>query len=379
LRVLLLSDADVFAGTERHMFDLANGLRAEGVEAWIGSPSPSVLKDRAEFVGLRHVAIQKQGLIDRPAIGALTALLRSGEVDLIHAHNGRTMLSAAIAVTRARTGKAVATQHFLEPDHAGRTGPKAFLYHAAHRWVSAKLSCYIAISEAVKESMLKRREASPDRIHVVLNGMPAIDAAELTTPGDVRQALSIPTDHLILMCAARLEHEKDIATLITAVSEVSTSHPHITCLIAGAGSLEQDLKSEIGKRSLQHTVRLLGFREDILSLIGGCDLFVLPSQAEPFGLVLLEAMAMSKPVIATNAGGPREIVVDGSTGLLIEPANPSAMANAIRAIIQDRDTMKKMGSKGYERFHERFTAQQMSQRMIAVYETVLKSNRKNTG
>src|SRR5580700_4135530 len=103
------------------MYELARGLRNEGVEAWIGSPSPSALKVHAESAGLRHVAIQKQGLVDRPAIAALTALLKSGEIDLVHAHNGRTMLSAAIAVTTARKGRAVATQHFLEPDHTSRT------------------------------------------------------------------------------------------------------------------------------------------------------------------------------------------------------------------------------------------------------------------
>lgn len=69
------------------MYDLANGLRNEGVEAWIGSPSPSALKDCADSAGLPHVAIQKQGLVDRPAIAVLTAMLRSGEIDLIHAYN----------------------------------------------------------------------------------------------------------------------------------------------------------------------------------------------------------------------------------------------------------------------------------------------------
>ena len=198
MRVLLLSDADVFAGTERHMYDLACGLRNEGVEACIGSPSPSVLKDRADAAGLRHIPIQKQGLIDRPAISALKALLCSGQVDLIHAHNGRTMLSAAIAVTIARKGNAIGTQHFLEPDHATRTGTKAFIYHAAHRWVSSRLSCYIAISEAVRDTMLSRQEAPSSRIHVVKNGIPPINPTLLPAPGDVRRALDIPADHLLI-------------------------------------------------------------------------------------------------------------------------------------------------------------------------------------
>ena len=375
MRVLLLSDADVFAGTERHMFDLANGLLAEGVEASIGSPSPSALKDRAVAAGVHHIAIQKQGLVDRPAIATLTSLLRSGEIDIVHAHNGRTMLSAAIAVTTARKGRAVATQHFLEPDHAGRTGPKAFFYRAAHRWVSSRLSCYIAISEAVRDSMLSRREAAPNRIRVVQNGMPPIDSTRLTAPCDVRKALDIPADNLLVVCAARLEKEKDIGTLIAAIAEVKPMYPNISCLVAGSGSLEAGLRSEIDRRSLTGSVRLLGFRDDILSLIAACDLFILPSLAEPFGLVLLEAMALHKPVIATNAGGPCEIVVDGSTGFLVPPANPIAMAAAIRTFITEQGidsvSLEAMGARGYDRFMESYTLQRMSRRMIALYNGVM--------
>lgn len=371
LRVLLLSDADVFAGTERHMFDLANGLKVEGVEAWIGSPTPSALRDRAESVGIRHIVVQKGGLIDRPAISVLTQLLKSNQIDLIHSHNGRTMLSAAMAVTLARKGVAVATQHFLEPDHATRSGPKAILYHAAHRWVSGRLSCYIAISESVRDAMLQRNEAPSDRIAVVQNGMPPIDPAMLLQPAEVRRAFNVPASQLLIVCAARLEKEKDIATLIAAVADAKRTQPGITCLVAGAGSLEGELNQQIAKLELQDTVKLLGFRTDVLSLIAACDLFILPSVAEPFGLVLLEAMALGKPVITTDAGGPREIVVNGSTGFLVAPTNAAALANAIRVLAEDQAMRDAMGARGHDRFQERFTAQKMSQSMLAIYRHVL--------
>ena len=288
------------------------------------------------------------------------------------------MLSSAIAVSLARKGRAVATQHFLEPDHAARTGPKALIYSAAHRWVSGRLSGYIAISEAVRTAMLTRREAPPDRIHVVQNGVPPIDPTLLAAPKDVRQALNVPEDHLLILCAARLEKEKDIGTLLAALSKVNMAHSKVTCLIAGAGSLENELSATIERHSFQNTVRLLGFRNDILSLIGACDLFVLPSLAEPFGLVLLQAMALRKPVIATNAGGPREIVVDGGTGLLTPPGDSSAMALAISAFVDDRKSIIMMGDQGYDRFQERFTAKRMSQQMLAIYNGVINSTSTNS-
>ncbi len=374
MRVLLFSDADVFAGTERHMFDLAKGLNAEGIETRIGSPTPSILKDRADSAGIGHVCIQKRGLIDRAAIKQLVQLLKNKEIDIIHAHNGRTMLSAAIAVTLARTGKAAATQHFLDPDHAAKTGVKSMIYHSAHAWVSSRLSGYIAISDAVRDTMLSRKEAPPEKITVIHNGMYPVDILNQTPPAEVRASLNIPSDHLLIVSAARLEQEKNIVTLISAVEQVRRKHPNVTCLIAGSGTLEGELKSQITNMNQEANIRLLGFREDAISLIGACDLFVLPSVAEPFGLVLLEAMALGKPVIATDAGGPKEIVVSGSTGNLVPPSDPAAMATAIEHFIEHRSDLERMGKRGKERFNELFSAKTMSQRIAAFYEKILKQH-----
>ena len=375
MRVLLFSDADVFAGTERHMFDLARGLIAEGVEASIASPTPSALKDHADAAGIRHVAIQKNGLVDRAAVAALSAMLKSGEIDVVHAHNGRTMLSSALAVTVARKGTAVATQHFLEPDHATKKGPKAAMFALAHHWVSARLSRYIAISEAVRESMLHRNEAPANKITVVPNGMHPIDRAKLAPSSDLRQLLGVPDDEVMILCAARLEREKDVTSLITAMQSAVRTMPRVRCLIAGQGSLQSALQAQIDTLGLAGNVALLGFRKDILSLINACDLFILPSLAEPFGLVLLEAMALGKPVIATDAGGPREIVVNGSSGILTPPSDPSSLASAIVTICSESGELQRMGKNGFDRFTEMFTAERMSRSMIIVYHDAVGGSR----
>ena len=98
---------------------------------------------------------------------------------------------------------------------------------------------------------------------------------------------------------------------------------------------------------------------------------MLPSLAEPFGLVILEAMALGRPVIATNAGGPPEIVEEGVTGLLVPPSDPPALAAAIRRLFTDRQATEAMGQRGLERFQARFTAARMAQDMLALYRRIL--------
>ncbi len=371
MRVLLFSDADVFAGTERHMFDLANGLRHQNVEALIASPTPSQLKDRAEGAGIPHIAIQKGGLIDSAAVKSLRQLLISGRVDLIHAHNGRTMLSSAVAVSLAGKGAAVATQHFLEPDHVNRKGPKSILSGAAHHWVGGRLKHYIAISDAVRDSMLSRNEAPVSKITVIPNGMPPVELEKLIAVSQVRSSLGLHEGQVMLLCAARLEKEKDVTSLITAMEVVSRTLPDVICFVAGKGSLHSELTAQINRLGLSGKVKLLGFRDDILSLIAACDLFVLPSLAEPFGLVLLEAMALRKPVIATDAGGPREIVVSGNTGTLVPPAAPESLARAIVQICSEPGALTRLGDHGFARYQELFTAERMSKAMISVYAQAL--------
>jgi glycosyltransferase involved in cell wall biosynthesis len=371
MRVALFTDADVFAGTERHIFDLARGLRKEGVEVYIACPSPAVLADRAGEAGFEVITIQKQGLVDRAAVRTLVRLLKTGKIDIIHSHNGRTMLSSALAVTLARRGRAVATQHFLEPDHTSHSGPKASLYHTAHRWVSGRTAQVIAISEAVSAKIRERGDAAEKKITVVPNGITPPDPAHLTPPEQIRKELGIANDIPLIVCVARLQPEKDIGTLITAMQDVRTALPSAVCVVAGEGTQEAALKEQIRSLGLEDAVRLIGFRQDAHAIIQAGDLFVLPSLAEPFGLVLLEAMALSKPVIATRAGGPVEIVVEEETGLLVPPSDAIALGQALIRLLTDTGTAQTMGKNGLARFQERFTVERMARTMLGVYERIL--------
>jgi glycosyltransferase involved in cell wall biosynthesis len=131
------------------------------------------------------------------------------------------------------------------------------------------------------------------------------------------------------------------------------------------------LLQQIQKNGLSEAVRLLGFRSDVLALINAADVFVLPSPAEPFGLVLLEAMALGKPAIATQAGGPLEIVVPEETGLLVPPSSPEALAEALSRLLADAQLRQSMGQKGRERFCAHYTARRMAHDMVAVYQQAL--------
>lgn len=374
LQVVLFTDADVFAGTERHMLDLARGLRAAGAVPIIACPRVSVLGDRARGEGIEHLPVEKGGFIDWPAINAIRRKLRDGSADIIHAHNGRTALSAALAVKLERRGSYVLTQHFLVPSRATRKGLKAVVSNRLHRWISRGAGHVIAISDASRQGIEERGEAASGNVTTIPNGIPQPDTGRLADPAAIRAELGIGSSQPLIVCAARLELEKDVASLIAAMPAVLAAVPEAVCAIAGNGSQYDLLAAQIGKLRLGKSVRLLGFREDAISLIHAADIFVLPSLAEPFGLVLIEAMALGKPVIATNIGGPVEIVENRQTGLLVPPAEPKALADAITRILLDKPLRLGMGAGGLARFKEHYTVERMTGAILEAYRKAGSTN-----
>lgn len=372
-RILLLTDSDVFAGTERHILELAHGMRELGVPVHIGCPNPSVLGTRAGDAGLPTVTIQKAGLYDRAAIRTLSALLEAGEIDVIHAHNGRTGLSAAVSTSRCG-GAAVVTQHFIEPGRTRQSFLKRTLGAVAHRWTNAQMAHFIAISSAVREAMLTRGDATPERITTVPNGIsePVIGKADAER---VRAEFGVPPEAPLVVCVARLEREKDIATLISAMKQVVSIVPAARCLVVGDGAEHAVLQAQIKASDLARAVTLTGFRTDPLAFIAAGDVFVLPSLAEPFGLAILEAMALGRPVIAVRAGGPAEIVLPEKTGWLVKPSDPWMLSTAIAALLAEPEECRRLGAAGRARFVEHYTTQHMARATLAVYERAVSTAR----
>ncbi len=356
LRVLHILETPQFAGTEAHVLTLMQSLDPATVQGALLCRQDSPLHQRALALGFP---------CHTPATFAqFVRLVRQEAFSVLHAHDGAAKAKAVLAASRAGI---VATQHFVQPAYTHRVGWKGALSKAVHRCLNASVSMTIAVSDAVRDAALERAEMPPARITVIPNGiLPPVLAA----PADVYarlQALGIPLNAPLVCTVSRLSPEKGLVYLLQAIPQVLEVLPEARFLLLGDGAERQALQAEAVRLQVQEAVIFAGFRNDVSDLVSQCRLFVLPSFVEAFGLSLVEAMALARPVVAMRAGGPLEIVLDGETGLLVAPADSSALAEAMLTLLTDPARAARMGEAGLRRMQTRFTADTMARRTEAVY------------
>ncbi len=365
MRVLhLLDTTEDYAGTEIHLTTLVRAQIEQGIGAEIACAEGGLLHRAVQEQGLPHSLLPSGNFPQKmKELGRATR----HKYDVVHAHNGRTRLLAALAVKPPIA--VVATQHFISTQSETYRGLKKWAANRAHRQVNRRIAHYLAISGAVREAMMAREGITSSKITVVPNGIDPLRAPDAAQKIEIRRELGIAEEAPFIFCAARLRAEKGLDFLIAAMPQIVSAHPQTRLFIAGDGDLESELKAQVKELNLSNSIQLLGYRSDATRLMGAADLFVLPSPAEPFGLVIIEAMAQGVATIATRAGGPLEIIEDGLSGQLVKPADAPDLAAAIIELLFDSARRAALGERALGRFNAHFTAERMAAATVEVYRS----------
>jgi glycosyltransferase involved in cell wall biosynthesis len=176
---------------------------------------------------------------------------------------------------------------------------------------------------------------------------------------------------LLVGAVGRLTWEKGLPYFIEAAKKITDSGWQITdkvkYLIVGEGELEGNLRLKVKSLRLEEKVIFTGFRKDVREILGAIDILVVPSLREGFPMITLEAMAMAKPIIATNIDGITEQITDGINGILTPPKDSSAIAQAIIRLINDRESGRKLGLAARKRVEQEFSVEKMVAETEKVY------------
>lgn len=318
-------------------------------------------------LGMRHFA-------DFSVIGVLAEELARRRIQILHTHRIRPDIVGRIAGRRAGVPVNLSTQHYLgEWDERGPLVGLAvrLLYRRTLRHTQKVVSI-----SATEMDLMKRAKVPSDKLAVIHNG---IDGGMFYPDAESQGATTSPsaTRCPVIGAVAFLTKRKGFYYLVSAFKKVRDRYPDAVLKIVGEGKERRNLQQQIRALDLDDSVELLGERADIRRLMNSFDIFVLPSLWEPFGLVIAEAMACGKPVVATGVGGIPEIVDDDVTGVLVPPADADRLADALLALLGDDTRRLAMGRAGRERFLKQFDAGIMAEKYQALYERLLSQAEKS--
>jgi glycosyltransferase involved in cell wall biosynthesis len=301
---------------------------------------------------------------DEAATRELAAWLRREEIDLVHAHMYRAEVLGTRAALAAGTPVIMATVHSSRVRSAEDVAALAPLTQAMDRLIVPSSS----ILAKVRAEGRGRASYS-----VVPNG---VDLSRFDVPAPrcaLRRESGVPGGAVLVGVVARLEPEKGHEYLVAAWPDVVAAAPDAWLAIVGEGSACASLRAQAAALPAPARDRIIftGRREDVSALTADLDIAVLPSLREAQGISILEAMARRKPVVASAVGGIPEVVVDGVSGLLVPPADPSALASALARLAASEPMRARMGDAGRRIVEERFSMEAHVRAIQAIYDEEL--------
>jgi glycosyltransferase involved in cell wall biosynthesis len=368
-KIFYLNHVSYLGGAEIALLDLLTSLNRERYTPVALVPEGD-LAERIRQLQIRCVPIPALDGVNRHtlsrflwALPHLHSLIQREKPDLLYAN---TNFTAEYAGILSKITRIPSVGHIRDIEPLGRMG----------RWLVRQNTKLIAISEAVKQYLVSEHIPEPQIVKVH-------DGVDLQRYKPHKSRL-IFVNHrdeeknpLIIGLIGQIGERKGHRYFLEAAWMITQSHPLVKFWIVGKEPAQgqerytNQLTEYVREHHLQFQVKFWGFRPDITEILARVDILVLPSLQEPFGKIVIEAMAMGKPVIASRVGGVPEIVVDGQTGLLIPPADSEALRQALEQLIPDRKRREQMGLNGRKRVEQYFSLEKTVRETEHVYEQIL--------
>lgn len=355
----LVDDLCSLCGVSRNILENSKWLNRERFRIFIYALYGKIAAK--EFRGLKDVTMRMTNFnkFSPASYVKLMRLLKHDAIEVIHCYPFVSNLVGPILAKSCGVKKIITSVH-----------SEAIIRNILIRKLSYGLSDRIVTVSEYLKSFLKNNKIVKDakKIVTIYNG---IDI-DLFSPEKAccidKKNMGLQDSDLIAVTTAKLTWEKGHKYLLRAIKRLDAATvSRVKFLFAGAGPLERELKSISRELGIEERVVFMGYRDDIRELLSLCDLFVLPSVSEGQGIALLEAMAMKRPVVTTDAGGIQEVVKDGKNGIVVKPADPDGLSRALRNLLNNRPLRIRMGAEGRRVVVDRFDARNKAKELENLY------------
>ncbi|MDQ3322387.1 MAG: glycosyltransferase family 4 protein [Acidobacteriota bacterium] len=365
MRILQISSAKNFGGGERHLVDLCKGLTGGGHDVFAALRVENDWREKLSFLPEKNfINLGLRNSFDLFSARKLAKFIRDNNIEIVHAHLARDYPAASLAVRFVPVAKLVLTRHVLFPVN--------FL----QRFVLNNVSKVIAVSNAVETNLRKTFPA--EKIAVIYNGIETekrTEANQQNFRNSFRQSHDIPFDAVLIGIVGELKPLKGQEDFVLAAQIIARKFPDARFVVVGKDNarnqnFRQKLKRLVKIFNLESHFLWLDWVEETVELLGALDVFVSASHSESFGLAIVEAMASSCAVVATDTNGAKEIIDDNKTGKLVSIGNPVELAEAVGALLADEKLRRALGENARKAVLERFGVERMVVETERVYREI---------
>lgn len=361
------------SGSENHLLTLLRDMDRREFRFHVGIlaeprhiPLLQAYRQALEEAGVTVAFFPMRKFFDYSLIWRLRRYMREHQIDLVHTHLIHADLYGTLAAKAAGISTIISSRH----------NDDRFRRHRVLIWLNRLLAHWqtkiIVISDWVGRFLQEVEGIPAEKIARIHYGLDPAPIEALADPAYVRQQFNIPADAPVIGTIGRLTAQKGQIYLLQAASLLKKEFPNLRVIIIGDGELRGELEARTKALDITTQVIFTGSRDhrETLRLLSGMDMFVFPSLWEGFGLVLLEAMALKKPIVASNVSAIPETVRHKETGLLVLPENSEQLADAITELLQNSFLSNEMGISGYRRLQQDFSVNAMLARTTSLYLSI---------
>ena len=376
IRVLhIITRLDVGGSTENTLLSVTRMPREEFASSLVSGrtlePPPgtaeALARAQVPWVHLARLRRPVHPVLDCLALRDLTRAIRSLQPDLVHTHSSKAGFLGRLAARRAGVPHAVHTPHG-HVFHGYFAGPATRLFIALERIAAPWSDRIVTLSDAEAQDHLRHGIGRPGQFVTIPSGV------DLGVVGAARPT-PLVSGGPVVAAVARLVPVKGFQYLIDAAPEILRRCPQARVLIVGDGELRPVLEGRVRAAGLDDRITFTGFRDDVASVMAAADLVVLPSINEGMGRVLVMAMALGKPIVATRVGGVAELLGEGEAGVLVPARDAGALARAVCTLLLDGSRAQTLGEAGHRRA-PRYSAEAMLEALARLYREVQADGRR---
>ena len=364
-----LAGSAAYGGGERYLELLFERLDRTQYRPLLICPEPGSFVGRMEARGVETHLVHLAPSFNPFALWRLTRLLVQQRVTILQTHGARSNFYGRIAGRLAGVPVIISTVHNSLKDYEVRP-LKRWLYMYLLRLTLPLVHRIICVSDSNRRDLIEECSAVAAKTQTVYNG---VDPSAFSSQPDrqtVRKELGA-TQGPVLVTIGRLADQKGHRYLLQALPRLLETWPQLCCLFVGEGELRDALHHMAIDLGVEQACRFVGVRADIADILAAADLFVLPSLSEGFPFVLLEALAMGCPIVASRVNGIPELIEEGKTGFLVPAREPQALALAIQKLLSDPAAASRMGAAGRTVVREQFTADRMVAKTTAIFDAAV--------